>query len=263
MLKRAARDEDSGRAAGRWAAVSRRARAVVARPAMARFEKPVISVTFDNFPKSAVRQGAAILEGVGGRGTFYAAAAFAGQTTQYGQMFDGGDVRRLLDAGHEIGCHTFSHVDPSTETPDAVLADMVRNADALGAMGMEERLVSFAYPFGAATGALKTQLPMRFTSARSAGTGIAHGRLDLAQLPSNPLYGDDALKRCLKLVEQARRKQGWVIFHAHDVGARPTPWGASTATLERVLLAAFAAGLEIAPVRLIAARLAAEDAHAA
>lgn len=250
-------------ATGRWAAVSRRARATVTRPAVARFEKPVISVTFDDFPKSAVRQGAALLEGVGGRGTFYAAAAFCGQTTQYGAMFDGDDVRRLLDAGHEIGCHTFSHGDPSVDTTDAVLADMVRNADALGAMGMEERLVSFAYPYGAATGALKKQLPSRFTSARGAEAGIAHGRIDLAQLPSNPLYGDDALKRCLKLVELARRKHGWVIFYAHDVGARPTAWGASTATLERVLMSAFVAGFEIAPVRTIAARLAAEDVPAA
>ena len=263
MLKRPANDEGPELATGRWAAASKRARAVVTRPAVARFAKPVISVTFDDCPKSAVRHGAALLESVGGRGTFYAAAAFAGQTTQYGQMFDGDDVRRLLDAGHEIGCHTFGHVDPSKDAPDAVLADMVRNADALAAMGMDDRLVSFAYPYGAATAALKRQMPARFTSARGAETGVALGRIDLAQLPSNPLYGDDALKRCLKLVEQALRKHGWVIFYAHDVGARPTAWGVATSTLERVLMAAYAAGMEIAPVRTVAARLSAEDSHAA
>jgi peptidoglycan/xylan/chitin deacetylase (PgdA/CDA1 family) len=258
MLKRPSQGDGPEMATGRWAAVSRRARATVARPALARFDKPVISVSFDDFPKSAVKHGAALLESVGGRGTYYAASAFAGQTTQYGVMFDAEDVARLRAAGHEIGCHTFGHADASRDTPDDVFADMVRNADALMAMGMEERLVSFAYPYGAVTSALKKQLPARFTSARAAEPGVAHGRIDLAQLPANALYGDDALKRCLKLLELAQRKQGWAIFYAHDVGVRPTAWGAATATLERVLIAAFAAGMEIAPVGHVAARLAVE-----
>ncbi|KAF0177878.1 MAG: polysaccharide deacetylase family protein [Hyphomonadaceae bacterium] len=235
----------SARGAGRF----------VARPAQVRLEKPVISFTFDNFPKSAVRNAGAILEAAGGRGTFYASAAFAGQTTQYGGMFDGADLTRLTAAGHEIGCHTFACLDCGRGPTDDVFADMVRNADALSAMGLEERLVSFAYPFGHASAALKQLLPTRFTTARGMSPGVAAGRIDLAQLPANALFGEDAQKRAPRLMELARRKKGWLIFYTHDVSPRPTAWGSQTGLLERIVTAAYATGIEIAPVREVATRI--------
>jgi peptidoglycan/xylan/chitin deacetylase (PgdA/CDA1 family) len=238
----------------------RRVQRHLARPARARLPRPVISFTFDDFPKSAVTRGAQILEAAGGRGTWYASCAYAGESTQYGPMFDAADVARLTAAGHEVGCHTFAHVDCARATADDVFADMVRNADALTAMGLEERLVSFAYPYGETSVALKDSLPARFTSARGTTPGLAHGRIDLAQLPANALFGDDAQKRALLLLEQARRRNAWVIFYAHDVSTRPTPWGASTGLLERVVTSAYATGIEIAPVRDVAARILAEGA---
>jgi len=233
----------------------RRVQRHLARPARVRLEKPVISFTFDDFPKSSVARGAQILEAVGGRGTWYASSAFAGQSTQYGAMFDAADVARLTGAGHEIGCHTFAHVDCAHSPADDVFADMVRNAEALAEMGMEERLVSFAYPYGETSIALKDALPSRFTTARGTTPGVAHGRIDMAQLPANALFGEDAQKRALKLLEQARRRNGWVIFYTHDVSSRPTAWGSSTGLLERVATAAYATGIEMAPVRDVAARI--------
>lgn len=233
----------------------RRVQRHVARPARVRFSKPVISFTFDDFPKSSVTRGAQILESVGGRGTWYAACGVAGETTQYGAMFDAGDIARLSSAGHEIGCHTYSHLDCTRRSVDDVYADMVRNADALAAMALETRLVSFAYPFGGASVALKDGLPARFTSARGTAAGIAEGRIDLAQLPANALHGEDALKRALKLLDLVRRRRGWLIFYTHDVAARPTPWGAGTGVIERVAAAAFAAGVEMAPVHEVVARI--------
>jgi hypothetical protein len=132
---------------------------------------------------------------------------------------------------------------------------MVRNADVLAAMGLEERLVSFAYPFGHASAALKRHLPSRFTTARGVAPGLATGQIDLAQLPANALFGEDAQKRAVRLMEQARRRNAWLIFHTHDVSPRPTQWGSQTGLLERVVTAAYAAGVEIAPVRDVAARI--------
>jgi peptidoglycan/xylan/chitin deacetylase (PgdA/CDA1 family) len=230
-------------------------RGVVARPVQVRLEKPVISFTFDDFPKSAGRNAAAVLEAMGGRATFYAASAFAGLTTQYGAMFDGDDITRLAAAGHEIGCGTFTSMDCARSPIDDIFADMVRNADALAAMGLEARLVSFAYPSGHVSAALKQRLPLRFTTARGAAPGLAVGRIDFAQLPANALFGEEAAKRAMRLLDQARRKKAWLIFHAHDVASRPTAWGAPTGLLERIVTAAYASGVEIAPVREVAARI--------
>ena len=237
----------------------RRVQNHAARPAMLRPARPLISFTFDDFPKSAARTGAALLDHVGGRGTFYASAAFAGQITHTGEMFDANDVKRLLADGHEIGCHTYTHLDCARAAPGDVFADMVRNAVALGEMGMEDRLVSFAYPYGETTVALKSQLPSRFTSARGITPGLASGRADLAQLRANAMYGPGALRRCLAVLEAARRRNGWVIFFTHDVSSRPSPWGTPSGLLERLCGAAFTGGIDILPVREALARVLSES----
>lgn len=237
----------------------RRVRNFIARPALLKPARPLVSFTFDDFPKSAARTGAQLLEHVGGRGTFYACAGYAGQMTQTGEMFDAEDIRRLLAGDHEVGCHTFAHIDCARTSPGDVFADMVRNADALGAMGMEDRLVSFAYPYGETTAALKSQLPSRFTSARGIAPGLASGRADLAQLRANAMYGRGALQRCLAVLEAARRRNGWAIFFTHDVSSRPSPWGTPTGLLERLCGAAFTGGVDILPVREALARVVSES----
>ncbi len=48
-----------------------------ARPAKLAFERPVLSITFDDFPVSAAKEGARILESHGARGTYYASAGMS------------------------------------------------------------------------------------------------------------------------------------------------------------------------------------------
>ncbi len=252
------------RSLGAWLA-RRRGQRSAARPVTLRLTRPIVSFAFDGFPKSAARTGAGLLEHVGGRGTFYASAAFAGQATATGAAFEAADIARLLAAGHEIGCQTFSQLDCARTPVDHVFSDMVRNADALATMGMDTRLISFAYPFGETSAAMKAQLPSRFTTARGMTRGLATGKADLAQLRANPMYGPYALRRCLAVLEQARKCSGWVIFFTHDVSPRPSPWGTPTGLLERLCGASFASGMEILPVHEAAARALAESAadHAA
>jgi peptidoglycan/xylan/chitin deacetylase (PgdA/CDA1 family) len=238
----------------------RRIARTAARPATLRLAKPTVSFTFDGFPRSAARTGAALVAHVGGRATFYASAAFAGEATVAGPMFAAEDVVALQSDGHEIGCRTFSSLDCARTSVDAVFDDMVRNADALARLGMESRLETFAYPFGETSLALKAQLPSRFAGARGMAAGLASGRSDLAQLRANAMYGRGALNRCLAVLDAARRRSGWVIFHAQDVGPRPGPFGVPTGLLERLCGAAYAGGMRILPVRAALAAAAAEHA---
>lgn len=241
---------DRGSSQSLGAILSRgRVRRHLARPAELRLARPTVSFTFDGFPRSAARTGAALLEHVNGRATFYASAGMAGRDTPVGPAFDADDLRRLVERGHEIGCGTFSRPDCSRLSRDAALADMVRNAEALAQMGLEERMSSFAYPGGVATVALKNGLPTRFACARGAEPGLASGHADLAQLRANALFGPGALRRCLAVLETARRQNGWVIFFAQDVGPRPGPRGAATAILERLCGAAVTGGMRLLPVR--------------
>jgi peptidoglycan/xylan/chitin deacetylase (PgdA/CDA1 family) len=234
---------------GVGAMLARRATArTVARPALLRPARPTVSFTFDGFPQAAARTGASLVENVGGRATFYACAHAAGEVTPTGPAFGRDDLARLIGRGHEVGCMTYSGADCGRRRPGEVFADMVRNGDALATLGLEARLISFAYPHGETSAALKQTLPSRFTSARGARVGLASGAADLAQLRSNAMYGRGALARCLEVLDLARNRAGWVIFHTHDVSPRPTPLGTPTGLMERLCGAAFAGGMRILPV---------------
>ena len=79
-------------------------------------------------------------------------------------------VRRLADAGHEIGCHTYSHLDCGQAAACDAVEDVARNAETLAAWGVG-RPTTFAYPFGDVAPATKRAMAPRFALMRA-----LHGR---------------------------------------------------------------------------------------
>ena len=135
-----------GKLRRRLALLSRR------RPVRMSLARPMISFTFDDAPASAAREGAAALELRGIRGTWYFSAGLAGQSGPMGVYAVEADARRLAQAGHEIACHTFSHLDCGQADARAITDDVERNAEALKAWGAGTA-ESFAYPYGDPIGA--------------------------------------------------------------------------------------------------------------
>src|SRR5687768_10497192 len=80
------------------------------RPIAIRSEMPLISFTFDDFPRSALHVGGAILKRFGLVGTYYASLGLMGTEAPTGSIFDLEDLRILLEQGHELGSHTFDHL---------------------------------------------------------------------------------------------------------------------------------------------------------
>ncbi len=220
-----------------------------ARPARLCFERPVLSVCFDDFPHSAATDGAPILESFGVRGAFYASAGLAKAGGPCGPGFTPGDLARLSKAGHEIGCHTYTHRDCARADAFESLNDLARNRDALAAFGHRADLETLAYPYGETRHALKAALPPRFLCARGILPGINRGRVDLAQLRANALFGDDVKPRMSRLLTQAETRNAWLIVFTHDIGDRPSPWGSTPSMLTALLSTAQSAGFAIMPVR--------------
>jgi len=218
-----------------------------ARPADLRFDAPILSICFDDFPVSAAQAGARILESHGARGTFYAAAALAETDGPCGRNFSPAHARALAAAGHEIGCHTFEHEDCAVRDTYATLQDIAKNRDALAAMGCAPA-ESLAYPYGETRVDLKKALPPRFAAARGILPGLNVRRADLAQLRAFPLFGAGAMGRAHAALTQAAARNAWMIAFTHDVSNDPSPWGTSEAALDRFIAAARAAGLRILPV---------------
>src|SRR6058998_1234644 len=82
---------------------------VFRKPCLIRPERPLISFTFDDFPRSALLNGGAILNRFGVAATYYVSLGLAGTEQPSGRMFVREDLATLLEGGHELGCHTFSH----------------------------------------------------------------------------------------------------------------------------------------------------------
>lgn len=223
------------------------------RPAVLAFDQPALSICFDDFPASAAEHGARVLERHGGRGTFYVAGGLADTDGPCGSHFSKADLARLQAAGHEIGCHTYDHADCAQRDVYDTLSDIARNRDALRAMGMQSEVRALAYPYGETSVDLKAALPPRFTSARGILPGLNVGSVDLAQLRAYPLYGDD-LHAAHAALERAVRRKAWMIAFTHDVSATPSPFGVSIAALDRLLSAARAHGVMIAPVSFVLER---------
>lgn len=209
-------------------------------------DAPIVTFSFDDFPKSAAQYGATQLEARGWRGTYFAAAGFVGTSNHHGEMFDGDDLTRLAASGHEIACHTHSHLDASGVSDADFIADVRANETALRALGLNTPLQTFAFPFGEATPAVKRALGSQFSALRGVRPGINRGRCDRTLLRAVPLDGGAAgLEQALNAIRDIEANPGWLIFYGHDIQSSPSEWGCTPDFYDMVLQAVSDLGCEV------------------
>ncbi len=219
-----------------------------------RLKTGVISFTFDDFPRSAYTVAGRILKSNETQGTYYAAFGLMGQAYISGDLFLEEDLRGLLHDGHELGCHTYSHIDCHELSGRGLLEEISRNDSAFAqylAHGDQQlSIVNFSYPFGGVTPATKQVVKRHFASARGILPGINSGVIDLACLRANRLYSNTfPLKDRQRLIEQNEKKQGWLIFYTHDVSDTPSQYGCTPAYFESVVKAATLSSCRVLNVR--------------
>jgi peptidoglycan/xylan/chitin deacetylase (PgdA/CDA1 family) len=209
--------------------------------------RPVVSFSFDDAPASAALAGARALEARGLRGTFYVSAGLAGAEAPMGVCGQAEDYRRLAEAGHEIACHTYSHLDCGQASGPAAAADAVANAAAIRAWGAPAP-ATFAYPYGDVGFGPKRALAERYGLLRALHHGLIERGCDLNQAPAVGIEGADGEVVARRWLGEALRRRAWLILYTHDVREAPSPWGCTPDALGRLIDAALADGFEVAPV---------------
>lgn len=216
----------------------------------ARREAGILSLCFDDFPKSAWEEGGRILSDHGARATYFACGALCGERFDGQDMFDVGDIEALLADGHELGCHTFDHVSALRRTGRGLAQSFTENARFVRERFGDVRMVSFAYPYGDATVAAKRAATPVFACARGVDAGLNGAYMDLAQLKAVGLEahrgGADFVG---PYIEAAARERAWLIVYSHDVAASPSRFGCTAGDLARIIGRAQDAGLEILTVK--------------
>lgn len=212
-------------------------------------DRPLVSFSFDDFPRTALTVGGTILKSAGARGTYYVAVSLMNMQNELGPHFCLEDLHNLLASGHELASHTHSHVHGRSTPVVRYSEEVEKGYYTLKEIFGLNASRHFAYPYGEITFLIKRSIGPKMESCRGVFPGINGPNVDLNLLRANGLYGGaDQLAAAKALVEENRRKQSWLIFYTHDVQLNPSPYGCTPALFQQVVDAAIASGARITTI---------------
>ena len=198
-------------------------------------ERPIVSFTFDDCPKSAIDNGVTKLELEGWKSTIYIASSLFGTTNHLGLHMDEADVMAAHKAGHEIGGHTFSHCDLSEMSLEDAKADINKNRQAFRAASLPP-CPTFAYPYGQTTVDIKKALSPQYQGMRGIVSGAMRGKADLNQINSSPLFTGEPVTKLLEQINSLA-PNSWLTIFTHDIRDNPSKWGCTPSEMDAVITA--------------------------
>jgi hypothetical protein len=210
---------------------------------------PLISFTFDDFPRTALLGGGSILARRGLAGTYYVSLGLLDKESPSGPICTVDDLRALLAEGHELGCHTYSHCNAWDTASEAFEDSVLKNRAELAKLIPGAAFKSFSYPLSEPRALSKLKTARHFLSCRGGGQKFNSGKADLAKLSAFFLEKSrDNMKAVRDLIDQNRKARGWLIFATHDVCEDPSPYGCTPQFFEDVVQHAIGSGARILPV---------------
>lgn len=205
------------------------------REASRRPDRPMVTFSFDDAPASAFRAGAAVLESYNCRGVFYVSADLLDRRSPVGLIGSDRDIARAVRRGHEIGCHTYGHLDCAQVSEAELSADLARNAKTLLTLGVPEAPSTFAYPYGEVTPTAKRLTSNRFQLARALHPGLIEPGVDLNQAPSARMEGPEGEAAAMHWLERAQARCSWIFFHCHGVQEGGSEWSLDVNAFRRIV----------------------------
>lgn len=199
--------------------------------------KPIVTITFDDFPKTAAINGNKILNTFDAKATFYISFNLLGKFSDIGlPIANLDDIENLLKYGHELGDHTFDHCDASKFDYRHYEKSIIENRLQLQKFFPNLSFSSFAYPFGSLKPINKKIVSKYYKVSRGIQSGINSGLTDLNFLKSVHISGDEErFENYKKIILENVTKSGWLIFFTHEVESNPTPFGCTEKLLSKIL----------------------------
>jgi len=194
----------------------------------------IVSFAFDDFPLTAITNGARILESYDLYGTFYASLGISGRDSNCGRLGTLENMLSLAHHGHELACHTYSHLSCAFQSPSLIRSECLQN-QIIAKITSNIHLQSFSYPWGNIDPLCKYVISKIYNTARTVVHGINVNNIDLAALKSVDLTDRNGLVKILEWLDRLCDSGGWLIFTTHDVSETPSPYGSSIKLFERVL----------------------------
>lgn len=210
---------------------------------------PVISFTFDDFPRSALHRAGAILREHDLHGTYYTSLGLIGQVAPTGQIFSSLDLPEVIRHGHELACHTFDHCHSWNTSPMEFEESILRNQKAIETLVPGTRFENLSYPISHPRPQTKRRTARYYTSARGGGQTFNVGTADLNYLKAFFIEQSrdnfDAIKQ---MIDDTVRVNGWLIFVTHDVCDASTRFGCTPQLFKRIVEYSIKSGATVLPV---------------
>jgi peptidoglycan/xylan/chitin deacetylase (PgdA/CDA1 family) len=219
-----------------------------------RLNQAIISISFDDVPRSAMDNGLAILDKHTIKATFYIATGLSISENQNKAeandlYLNRRDIELLHQQGHDIGCHTYSHYRLNLGSADEMMLDAEKNLQTLSRWLDGKPIEHFSYPFGLVSLKAKKLLSKHYKTMRSSRPGINSKRTDFNLLRAtsiyNPSFNESSM---LEIITDTVERGGWLVLYTHGVDNIPAPYDCTPSQLDWVLEKAVASGAQILPV---------------
>ena len=218
------------------------------------YDRPIVSFSFDDCPRSVMGNALPALESRSWRGTIYAAMGLCGITNNLGLHMSQDDMKAAHRSGHHIDDHTFSHLSARSVSTAEFLYDIEKNKAVFADMGLPPAQ-TFAYPYGEVTKETKAALSHKFPLLRGIHSPHGDKTVDLNQAASQRLYSGSDFESCLKAIHELKHTPSWLILFTHDVREDPSDFGCTPSDFLTAIKAVESTGAEVLPVADALSRL--------
>lgn len=214
---------------------------------------PYVSFTFDDFPLSALTEGGRILCEQGVRGTYFVSLKLLGSPSVSGPLASREDLVSLLQDGHELGCHTFEHLDGRRSTVESFERSIEANRVALASSVPGATFETFAYPLNGPVLNIKRAVGGHFVGCRGGGQTFNAGAIDLNLLKAYFLdwRSRKSLEAVAEVIERNAAARGWLIFATHDVTGEPSRYGCEPEFFDDVVRRSVRSGARVLPMKQV------------
>jgi peptidoglycan/xylan/chitin deacetylase (PgdA/CDA1 family) len=197
----------------------------------------IISFTFDDFPRTAYLAGGEILRKYNFKGTYFASLGLMGKESPVGTLFYDVDLINLMNDGHEIGCHTYDHVDASEGDASRFEDSILKNQSALSQLLPGLYFKTLAYPKNNPHPKIKKLAGGYFKCCRGGGQAHNSHRVDVNMLKSVfiDFKNRDDIIALRTLIDINEKEKGWLIFSTHDICDSPSSFGCTPALFHDIV----------------------------
>ncbi|MFE7629063.1 polysaccharide deacetylase family protein [Kocuria sp. NPDC057446] len=179
-----------------------------------RWDRPMVSITFDDGWQSVYDRALPLLDEYGFRSTQYVNAS----SIETAEFMTAAELRQMHEAGHEIAAHSYEHVDLTSIGADRLDEQLRRSEEMLAAAGLGTD--DLAPPYGRSDPQVDWYASKYFDLVRGTKHGInTRQNLEPHDLTVFYVTNETTPDELASALAETSRVNGWLILVYHQIAA--------------------------------------------